>query len=654
MADMRILARLVTLVVVVSVGVLLLAALLPGFSIDGWGSALAVVAVTALVNGLVWPSLRWIVAPIGVLTLGLGALLVNALVVGLALDALPGVTIDGLWAAVLVTLGLSLLSTLVTSVFAVDDDEWFDRRTARTMARHRPRRGEGDAGDRPPGLVVVQLDGLARPVLERAMRSGDAPTLARWISDGRCEMLGWTPEWSCQTGVSQCGILHGDVTDMPAFRWLEKDTGRVIVSNHPKDAAEIERRHSRSPGLLSGGGSSYGNLFTGGAERAVLTMSVAGATKEHRIAAGYGRYFARPYQSFRTLVRSITEIARERQAARDQVQRDVRPRVSRDWTYALLRTFTTVISRDVCMAGVLNDMAEGRPIIYVDFLGFDEVSHHSGPERHDSLRVIRGLDRDIDRIDRARQWCRRSYEIVVLSDHGQTQGATFAQRYGEGLAEVVARCTGGASTGRSAAEEAETESSAMLRSARGTSRDERPTDAPAKVLASGNLGLVYLSASDTRMTLQDIERVHPDLVSSLASHPGVGFVLVECAEHGPLAIGGSGRRVLRTGVVEGVDPLAVFGPDAVEQVSRVAGYTNLPDLMVNSLYDPHTDEVAAFEHQVSSHGGLGGDQQRPFVLRPLTLDAPDGSLVGPVALHRQLWAWRRQLGHEPTATVTAP
>jgi len=133
---------------------------------------------------------------------------------------------------------------------------------------------------------------------------------------------------------------------MPAFRWLDKATGTIIVSNHPKFAAQIERDHSDGNGLLAHNGSSYGNLFSGDAERSVLTMSGAGRRKEGRTGAGYFGYFSRPGQAIRTLVASCAEITRERVAAARQRRRGVEPRVERDWTYALLRTFTTVVTRD--------------------------------------------------------------------------------------------------------------------------------------------------------------------------------------------------------------------------------------------------------------------------------------------------------------------
>ena len=143
----------------------------------------------------------------------------------------------------------------------------------------------------------------------------------------------------------------------------------------------------------------------------------------------------------------IVEIARERRAAGLQRRRGVEPRVHRSRTYALLRAFTTVVSRDVSVQGVINDMCEGRAAIYVDLLGYDEVSHHSGPERADTLAVLRDLDRQIGRIERTAQWTPRPYRIVVLSDHGQTQGATFVERTGETLAELVGRLCGGATSG---------------------------------------------------------------------------------------------------------------------------------------------------------------------------------------------------------------
>jgi hypothetical protein len=168
------------------------------------------------------------------------------------------------------------------------------------------------------------------------------------------------------------------------------------------------------------------------------------------------------------------------------------------------------------------------------------------------------------------------------------------------------------------------------------------------VLASGNLGLVYLPVETRRLYLEEIDEHYPQLVAGLLEHPGVGFVLVESRAHGPLVLGASGTHALASGVVEGDDPLAPFGPLAAEKVRRIDGYPNVADLMINSMFDPELDEVAAFEEQVGSHGGLGGAQTHPFLLHPSDLRAPDGPIDGPSALHRVLKSWLADLG-QPVA-----
>ena len=358
-------------------------------------------------------------------------------------------------------------------------------------------------------------------------------------------------------------ILHGSTVDMPAFRWIDKATGEVFVSNHPKYAAQIEQAHSDGNGLLAYQGSSYGNLFTGDAERAVLTMSGAGKRKEGRTGAGYFGYFSRPGQATRTLIAAIVEIGRERVAAGRQRRRGVEPRVERDWGYSLLRTFTTVITRDVCVQGVVNDMCEGRATIYVDMLGYDEVAHHSGPERVDALAVLRDLDRQVGRIERTTKWTPRPYKIVVLSDHGQTQGATFEQRTGQTLAALVAELCGSAASGDLDAEAGRTESSAWLRHARHDDGETNamPTDVPI-VLGSGSLGLITIPGQPHRLTREEIDARYPRLIPGLANHPEIGFVLVRQSNDSSIVLGNRGSLDLATGVVSGEDPLEPFGPRA--------------------------------------------------------------------------------------------
>jgi hypothetical protein len=109
--------------------------------------------------------------------------------------------------------------------------------------------------------------------------------------------------------------------------------------------------------------------------------------------------------------------------------------------------------------------------------------------------------------------------------------------------------------------------------------------------------------------------------------------------------------------VVGDDPLAPFGPRAVEQVRIVDGYRTVADLMISGHYDADLDEVAAFEEQVGSHGGLGGPQTHPFLLHPADLTPSDPDIFGSPAMHRVLKGWLADLGQpvlvpEPSGAPT--
>jgi hypothetical protein len=166
------------------------------------------------------------------------------------------------------------------------------------------------------------------------------------------------------------------------------------------------------------------------------------------------------------------------------------------------------------------------------------------------------------------------------------------------------------------------------------------------VMASGCLGLITFPREPGRLMLERIETLHPSLIPTLLAHPGIGFLLVRSEVHGALALGPHGVRRLDDGTVDGEDPLAPFGPNAARHVRRTDGFPHCPDIMVNSTYWPDTDEVAAFEELVGSHGGMGGTQSFPFLLHPAELEAPAEPLVGAEAVHRQLRQWLVQLGHE--------
>ncbi len=330
----------------------------------------------------------------------------------------------------------------------------------------------------------------------------------------------------------------------------------------------------------------------------------------------------------------------------------------------------------------------GTSSIYVDFVDYDEVAHHAGVVRAESLRSCKVWTRCSALLERVAQRAPRPYHIVVLCDHGQSQGATFLQRTGKSLQDTLKDLLSGerpevaAATGAveqwgpvnvflSQLTQQQSVTGAVTRrltrsrtdhgavrlgqlgqdeAATGSTAGSRAEPAEVVVVGSGNLGGIWFAQEPGRLALEQIELLQPGFVLGLARTAGVGFVVVDTAAHGPVALGATGVCHLADGVVEGENPLAGFDRYAREDLLHVARYQHAPDVYVNSTYDVELDEVAAFEELVGCHGGLGGWQTRPMLVYPAAWSVDedlltDGRIRGAEVLHVQLVRWLERLGH---------
>ncbi len=636
---------------VAGVSVFIAAAIVPGVSVGGFGDAMAAAVLIAALNAILPPIVAALRLPF---TLALGfvfILVLDALMLLLASHISDrAIRVQSFGWALLAAVVISAVMVVLEVIFGANDDDTYSLRVIRRIAKRHRQEQASDA----PGIVFLEIDGLARPVLQRAMRDGNTPHMAAWLASGDYRLGEWEPDLSSQTGASQAGILLGSNDDIPAFRWVEKASGKVMTCSSPADCAEIERRLATGDGLLTDGGASRGNLFSGEADAVILTVSRMNAEK--RSNPGYRAFLANGFNVTRVLVLFGWEVVLERVAAVRQRRREVWPRGERGGLYPLLRAALCVGVRDLIVFGVLTDMMFGRPAVYATFSSYDEVAHHSGLERPDTLEALRKLDQQFGRIERARRFAPRPYKIVVLSDHGQTQGATFKQRNGYDLHEFVARSLADGTVARLGQGD-ENDAAVGHAVAEATGRragggDGDLGDRDIAVLASGNLGLIYLMGQSRRLFREEIDERHPQLLESLRRHPHIGFLLVRSRERGPVVLGPRGERYLAQDTVEGEDPLAPFPPRAAEHLLRTDGFEHVADIMVNSFYDSDLEQGCAFEELISFHGGLGGPQTQPFILSPVELPIPDRPIVGAAAVHDLLLGWRRSLQREPTDPIS--
>ena len=391
-----------------------------------------------------------------------------------------------------------------------------------------------------------------------------------------------------------------------------------------------------------------GNLLSGEADEVILTVSRI--SEEKKANPGYRAFFANGFNVTRSLVLFFWEIVLEVTAALRAARRDVRPRGHRSGIYPLLRATMCVVVRDLIVYGVLTDMMRGRPAIYATFSSYDEVAHHSGLERADTLEALRKLDQQFGRIDNARRYAPRPYEIVVLSDHGQTQGATFKQRNGYGLDELVERSlTSGSVQSIKGGDEQQAMAGLAVAEATGTGKaagkatKSQVGDRRVVVLGSGNLGLVYLMDEPRRLTLEEIEERHPQLLPALREHPHVGWILVRSREHGAVALGGARHPLPRAGTGRRRRSARRLRP---QRAAPPAAHGRL-----SARRRPHDRQLL----RPRDRRGLrvrGADlvprrarrpADRPFILHPASLEAPGEPIVGAEQVHGVLLGWRHAL-----------
>jgi len=672
--------RLVITLVVSTIALYLTAGLLPGIQIGRLFDAALAVILMALFNALIRPLILAFASSVSLVLTGIMVIVLQIVTFLLIAPLAHGVNVDGFFSALIGSFVYAAINTALTSILGVDSGgSYFGLLVSNLLAKQTKEHTDS------PGLVIIQIDGLAHPILASRIRAGSVNTMGSWIRNKTHTLSRWEAILPSMTSASQAGILHGNNDGIPAFRWYERDRAKLMVSSNPADAAEIVRRLSNGEGLLSNKGVSICNLMTGDATRAYVTTA---ALKDQSQGLGDSKaflsFFFSPSGYLRSFTMFLAEFFTERIQARRTRRSGVQPQMHRGFKYAGMRAASNVLLRDVNVSLIIEEMYRGANVIYADFTDYDELAHHCGPERVESLQALDGVDAAIGTLAKAAEDAPRPYRFVILSDHGQSLGATFKQRYGESLGEVVRDLMSGRATlvqSKTPGEGSTFVNSMLSEITRSTGigpavaraalssqttdgmvdLDHEEVPAPADestiaVVGSGNLGLVWFTGHDHRLTVEELETLHPNLVSELAGHPGVGLLMVRSAERGAVVFGPNGVRYLDEDRVEGEDPAALFGEHTVMSLKREDEMTHAPDLLLLSQYDPAMGEVAAFEELIGSHGGLGGPQTEPFILHPADWELDEPVPLGAPAIYRNLRRWLSSIGIElgkPVASAPA-
>ena len=416
------------------IGLVALVPLNIGISVDSMFTGAIVIISLSLINSFLWPIVSRVLMPFLLVTLGVGSFILNALLLKFLTWMIPGFTASG-YSLFFTPLLMAIITTALSEILAVDDNSTYYRSFTKDALKRRE-----DHVKRKKGMIILEIDGLAREILEEAIDSGYMPTLKSWIERGSHSITGWETDLSSQTGASQAGILHGNNTDIVAYRWVDKkNKNKVMSCGSFSDVAIMEKKISNNEGLLKTNGAGRCNLFSGDSRNLIYVSSdIISSFK-----AEYNKAWRLVYSNIdsftRIFVLFLEDVLLEYLSQARQFIMNVRPRISRGFIYAFIRAGASVILREVNTKTIIWDMMDGElDIIYATYLGYDEIAHHSGIRDRDSFRYLKKLDKHFSRIEHAASYSKRKYEFVIQSDHGQSNGATFKQRNnGVGLDGLV-------------------------------------------------------------------------------------------------------------------------------------------------------------------------------------------------------------------------
>ena len=656
-----------------------------GFVLGPWWNALLIIIGVLILNSIIWPIFRRVFMWFIMYTFGVGALFMNVIIFYISTLWIPEVYV-GIYAFFQIPFLLAIVTTVTSYLL---NSNYYDDHV-KNILNHAIKQKHNESKYY-SGLIMLEIDGLSINTLNKAIGKGLMPTVNKLINETHT-LKEWETDLSSQTGASQAGILHGNNKDIVAYRWVEKENNnQIVISGKLSHAPLLEKRISNGDGLLVNG-ISIANMFSGDSKITSLTSSTS-----YRFNKTLKFVFLDAFNFQRIFVLFLWEIFIEMYSQVVHIVKNIQPRLRRTIIYAGVRAGANVVLREITTEVLTAEIFKGEiDTAYASYVGYDEVAHHSGTEDRDVWGVLKQIDLQFQRLLSAIEMADRNYEIVILSDHGQSNGSTFKQRYGISLGNYVRKFLpddmkmyktqfsidhfrdiatprhdqflkfaqrfgnirfdlfdGRFNYIRAIFEEKkpkiifENQQYLNLRKSYSNSLEyitghesiehstKKAKDSELIVLGSGNLGLIYLTQWRERLNYEELVLLFPDLIPGLVNHPGIGFILVNSAYNGGMVIGKDGIYYLDRDELVGENPLKNFGVNASKHLKRQNSFKNMPDIMVNSFHDPQSGEVCAFEELIGSHGGLGGNQTKPFILYPKEWDAPD-ELIGAESIYKFL------------------
>src|ERR1700674_507217 len=451
-----------------------------------------------------------------------------------------------------------------------------------------------------PGLVIIHVDGLSYARLRIAVDQGHMPFVARLIETEGYEALAYRCGVPSTTPFAQVGILFGDNSEIPSYRWWDKRANLLVSFGSGSTFGRVAPNYFAGRRPLTQGGACIAALYRAGATDRFGPSYEERHRPDEPDAGGraIAAFLLNPvalYFWIRHGGLALFRIASEYLQARFSGRRTAE-------VYVIADIYHEVLVHHLTRFALMQAMDEGLPAIYACFYTYDEAAHAFGPTDPNTLRVLRHIDSTI-RLAAERRRSNRAgldYEVVVLSDHGQVETTPFRAADGRSLGQFIFDWLPGHTV---------TEHRGQVFRHSG-----EPSAGRVEVTYSGGLAHVYFADVAGRLDYETLESRFPGLVSKVAALDRVGIVMLKDHQGGAL-VTAAGRFSLGLPLAaETAQLLERFDAPEVlaQQLRRLNSFERSGDLVVFGAYDGK--HQVNFEDQVGGHGSIGGDQLHPFVL----------------------------------------
>lgn len=502
-----------------------------------------------------------------------------------------------------------------------------------------------------PHLLIVQIDGLSRAALERALAQGTMPFVARLLGRHRHRLVPMAVGMPTSTPAFQMAAMYGVRPDIPGFHYHDKREREDVYFPRPGHAARVERRQAENrPGILAGG-SCYGCVFTGGADHTIFTFA--------RLTRPTGRGLVRALSAgvvlgwvvVKSVAQTVVELTRTLLALVAHPVRDL----GRHGRWVAIKIGISVWLRELFTLSAARDLYAGVPAVYVNYLDYDVAAHAFGPRSRRARRALRRVDRAIHQLWRvARRVPELHWDVYVLSDHGQAECRPYRELTGRSFHRLVVEQlldAPGAGTEPDGAEDAAHPGRALGRYRRGgrgllqrfvnyleedvLGEHEACERGGVRVISAGPNAFLYVVDSPEPLTLEQLESRFPGLAARIAEGRGVGYVLARSAA-GPVCF----WRGRRHDLADPASPLFDGREDATLARQGLADLMAMPsagDLVIFGIGAPEGD--VSFIAEVGAHAGPSADELQTFIIAPPGAGLPE-RIAHPVELYDHFLAYQ--------------